>query len=104
MMLNTFMGHSMEESVTSNPRNQRSKPASVLLYNKSMGAVDESDKCVKPYESVRKSYKWYKKVYFHLVDIAVYNSLIIFKMLRPDTKVTYKEFVRILVQEVLMVF
>src|SRR5271154_2332124 len=104
MMLNTFMGHSMEESVTSNPRNQRSKPASVLLYNKTMGAVDESDKCVKPYESVRKSYKWYKKVYFHLLDLAMYNSYVLFKILRPNTKISYKEFIRLVVQEILTVF
>jgi hypothetical protein len=54
-MLNTFMAHHMELSTSANPQNTREKPATVLLYNKVMGAVDGVDKTVKPYQSVRKS-------------------------------------------------
>jgi len=103
-MLNSFIGHSMEEAVTSNPNNQRLKPTSILLYNKKMCSVDESDKCLAPYGSVRRSWKWYKKYFFHLVDLAVYNSFLVFKILQPNVKITYKEFVRRIVQEILIQF
>ncbi len=31
-------------------------------------------------ECVRKSVKWYKKICFHLLDMAVYNAFVIYKM------------------------
>jgi len=36
-MLNSFISHEMKMSESRNPRNKRLKPASVLVYNKTMG-------------------------------------------------------------------
>lgn len=84
LMINSFMSHNMEECVTNNPKNQRFKPSSVLVYNSKMGGVDSVDQIIKPYESIRKSYKWYQKVYFHLMDIGIYNSFRLFNHIREE--------------------
>ncbi|KAL1276403.1 hypothetical protein QQF64_036026 [Cirrhinus molitorella] len=50
------------------------KPVCVLEYNKKMGAVDKADMMTGFLECARKSTKWYKKVFFHLLDTVVLNS------------------------------
>ncbi|KAJ8334055.1 hypothetical protein SKAU_G00413740 [Synaphobranchus kaupii] len=44
------------------------KPACVLDYNKKMGAVDRADMITSFVDCARKSTKWYKKLFFHLLD------------------------------------
>jgi len=102
-MLNTFMEHEMIESISSNPNNTREKPASVLKYNATMGAVDNVDRITRAYPSVRKSYKWYKKVAFSLIDIAIYNSNKLFNSFRiTSEQQTYEEYVRGMIKSILM--
>lgn len=81
VIINTFMPHQMTFSPARNPANSRAKPESVLLYNKKMGGVDSIDKSVKPFGSHRKTYKWYKKIFFHFVDVAVYNAWQAYKVI-----------------------
>ncbi|KAG8239405.1 hypothetical protein J437_LFUL017987 [Ladona fulva] len=50
------------------------KPNCVLDNNKRMGAVDKKDMILSSIESVRKTVKWYKKFFFHVVDMSVFNS------------------------------
>ncbi|KAI2644801.1 PiggyBac transposable element-derived protein 4 [Labeo rohita] len=54
------------------------KPVCVLEYNKKMGAVDKADMMTGFLECTRKSTKWYKKVFFHLLDTVVLNSQIVY--------------------------
>lgn len=42
------------------------KPTCVNQYNKYMGGVDLCDSIISAYPSMRKSIKWYKKVFFHM--------------------------------------
>lgn len=102
IMLNTFLPHSMQSADTPNPRNQRDKPGSVLLYNSKMGAVDDADKIVKPYQSIRKSYVWYRKVFIHLVDLAVYNSAVLYKQQsNARRKLAHVKFLEMLILNIL---
>ena len=55
-----------------------SKPAAVLDYNKHMGSVDKSDQMVLVNSSVRKTLKWTKKLFFHLLDLSVTNAFILY--------------------------
>ncbi|KAI2644000.1 PiggyBac transposable element-derived protein 4 [Labeo rohita] len=57
------------------------KPVCVLEYNKKMGAVDKADMMTGFLECTRKSTKWYKKVFFHLLDTVVLNSQIVYRQL-----------------------
>lgn len=56
------------------------KPTCVIDYNSNMGGVDRTDMLLSTTESVRKTVKWYKKVFFHFLDFAVLNSHVIYKM------------------------
>lgn len=101
MMLNTFIEHRMEECQR-NPANQRFKPASVLVYNKTMGSVDNMDAIIRPYQTLRKTKKWYRKYAFHLLDICIYNSFVIAGHFNSQiTKNGYKAYLLSLVNSML---
>ncbi|XP_053613881.1 piggyBac transposable element-derived protein 4-like [Plodia interpunctella] len=55
------------------------KPIEVATYNKFMSGVDRSDQMINYYSSPRKTIRWYKKVLFHLLDTAVWNSFYLYK-------------------------
>jgi hypothetical protein len=104
LILNTFMEHKMVDSISSNPNNTRKKPATVMLYNKTMGAVDNVDKTTKPYQTVRKTLKWYKKVVFYLIDVPIYNSHVVYGEVNPDKRVPYKKYLEEMVEEILKTY
>ena len=56
------------------------KPDVVIAYSENMGLVDKCDSQISMLECMRKSVKWYKKLFFHFLDLAVlqaYNSYLI---------------------------
>ncbi len=60
--------------------NEKIKPQCVLDYNKKMGAVDKVDMMDSFVGCTRKSLKWYKKLFFQFVDLAVHNAFIVYKV------------------------
>lgn len=50
------------------------KSECIIKYNKSMGSVDKTDMLLSSIECVQKTIKWYKKVHFHLIDMALLNA------------------------------
>jgi len=44
------------------------KPSVIMEYNKYMGGVAKLDQMLEPYLSTRKTIKWYKKFFQHLLD------------------------------------
>ena len=60
-------------------RNQDvSKPAVVDKYNKHMGGVDLADQPRQHYSIGRSSYKWYRYIFWFLMDISISNSFLLF--------------------------
>lgn len=55
------------------------KPMCIVDYNANMGAVDKQDQMLQPYSIARKTMKWYKKLTFHLLHVALLNSYIMYK-------------------------
>ena len=45
------------------------KPECIDSYNKHMGAVDKTDIQISLAECTRKTRKWYKKLFLHLLDL-----------------------------------
>ncbi|KAJ2937132.1 hypothetical protein O0L34_g19441 [Tuta absoluta] len=68
----------------------RAKPQEVVEYNKYMSGVDRVDQMISYYSSPRKTIKWYKKVFFHLLDIAVWNSFYIFRRYCKNNDKSYE--------------
>ena len=54
------------------------KPEVVAEYNQFMLGVDKIDQMMSYYSFVRKSIKWWRKVFFWLLDLSVVNSFIIY--------------------------
>ena len=55
------------------------QPKTVTNYNKYMNAVDRSDQILATNNVLRKCMRWWKTLFFHLIDIAVVNSFILFR-------------------------
>ena len=58
---------------------QVAKPKVVHNYNQCMNGVDRADQCTVYYSFVCKCKKWWRKVYFWLLEVTVVNSYILFK-------------------------
>ena len=54
-------------------------PASIILYNKFMGGVDRGDQLRGYYRCRTKSRKFYKYIFFFLLDVAITNAHILMK-------------------------
>ena len=50
------------------------KPAIVADYNRHMGYVDKADRMANSYTTSRRTWKWTKKLFFHLLDMTILNS------------------------------
>lgn len=64
-----------------------------------MGGVDRHDQKLKYYSLTRKSLKWYKKFFFHLLDMCVFNASCIYRKNNPNVKDL--QFRERLIQEIL---
>ena len=80
-MLSSCHKPHVEETGKTNRQTGRTiiKPSCIVDYNQNMGAVDKSDMLLSSVECVRKSMKWYKKVFFHLLDCTVLNAYQLYK-------------------------
>ena len=54
------------------------KPTVVVDYNRVMGAVDKTDMILN--SIIRKTLKWYKKLFFHMVNLSIYNAFMLYKI------------------------
>lgn len=55
------------------------QPKAISNCNKYMNAVDRSDQILATNNALHKCMRWWKTLIFHLIDIAVVNSFILFK-------------------------
>lgn len=46
-------------------------------YNNYMGGVDQADQMLRYYTCIRKTVKWYGRVLFHEVEVAIHNAFVI---------------------------
>ena len=74
------------------------KPMVVDQYNKYMLGVDLLDQRMSYYQFVRKSVKWWRKVFFWMVEVVVVNAYIVYcRHTDARRKLSHKEFRRELV-------
>ena len=59
----------------------RRKPGCVVDYNNGMKGVDLSDQVAQSYPCARKTNKWYIKIWYNLLDMAIVNAHAIYKYL-----------------------
>ncbi|XP_055877291.1 piggyBac transposable element-derived protein 4-like [Biomphalaria glabrata] len=87
--------HDANDSVTAKRRTKTNgqfenltvnQPTIVHDYNKYMGGVDKSDQLINKYNVLRKTNKYWKTIFFHMLDIARVNSYILFQDWRDKNK------------------
>ena len=69
-------------------------------YNAYMGFVDKSDRMVNSYGISCRTWKWTKKLFFHLRDMSILNLFLIHKS--RGSKMTHKNFREILVRQLII--
>ncbi|XP_064118960.1 piggyBac transposable element-derived protein 4-like [Macrobrachium nipponense] len=73
--------HNSDEVEIASRRGTKKKPKVVVDYNHTMGGVDKLDQNLANYPVPRKrTKKYYKKVFFHHLDLALWNAYQCFKM------------------------
>lgn len=71
--------HSIKDIRTKNYYIRTRKPEVIQDYNHNMGGVDKVDQCIQPYSCSRKrTKKYYKKIFYHLLDITIWNSYVLY--------------------------
>ena len=55
------------------------KPRVIEDYNAHMGYVDKPDRMVNSYGIARRTWKWTKKLFFHLTDMSILNAFLLHK-------------------------
>lgn len=72
---------------------ERLKPECVIEYNKHMGGIDRVDQITSYYTSARKTVRWQLKLFFHLMDLSLWNAAFLYNFEKPKKeKFTYLKF------------
>jgi len=67
------------------------KPQIVADYNRHLDYVDKGDRMTNSYSINLRRWKWTKKLFFHLFDLAILNSYILFSLLGYK-KISHSDF------------
>lgn len=69
------------------------KPKAIAEYNRYMGGIDKADQIMSYYTSPRKTCRWQLKVFFHLIDISLWNATYLynFEETKKTTYLTFRE-------------
>jgi Transposase IS4 len=62
------------------------KPTVIIDYTAQMGAVDHANQMAASYNFARKSLKWWRKMFFWSLELAVINSYILFNITQERTQ------------------
>lgn len=87
LMVSTLHNTEMEKKITIQKGGQRrevEKPACVLDYTKNMGGVDRNDHYCATYAFIRKSLKWWRKLFFWCLEVCIVNSYILYCCLKTQ--------------------
>lgn len=84
--------HKFELTPVTNRRgNEKIKPNIVADYNQFMSGVDRADQMISYYSTPRKTIKWYLKLFFHLLDICIWNACWLYKKVTKKN-ISYLQF------------
>lgn len=71
------------------------KPEMVVDYTQNMRLIDKCDSQLSGTECIRKTVKWYRKLFFHMLDITLlnaYNMWLVEKTIEPNKRPKVREF------------
>ena len=85
-------GSAKSVAVTTRRGTRVSKPAVVNTYNYSMNGVDVADQLTVFYSFIRKTRKWWRKLFFYLMEVSTVNSYLLYKqtVIQPRNHLGYR--------------
>ena len=75
------------------------KPVVIYDYTAHMGAVDRSDHYCTSYSFMQKSLKWWRKMFFWLVEVSTVNSFVLYKKVNHTTTLQHLTYRQKLVEQ-----
>jgi hypothetical protein len=107
LMLTTIHNNSMTTKVRrkrhrEGEREEIRKPVAVDQYNQFMGGVDRSDQLLSYYGFTHRTVKWWRRAAFHLFDMAIVNSYVLYSSVHSSRKLTHEQFRIELAKELLL--
>ena len=84
---------------------ENNKPEIVNCYNETKAGVDTLDQIVRFYTTKRKTNRWPLTIFYNILDIAAFNSLILYTTKYPEFAAknktrTRREFMKLLIEEI----
>ena len=93
------------EAVDTGKKNRKGesimKPKAIHDCNQKMGGVDKNDAMIGNYSCIRKTYKWYTKVFYHFLEEGIFNAFIIYKKNAPNRRKRYLQFKMDVIREMI---
>jgi hypothetical protein len=77
---------------------KKNKPIEVANYNENMSGVDRADQMIAYYSCPRKTIRWYKKVMYHLLDLAIHNAHFLYE---TKSKMSFLDFRNSLIKQMI---
>ena len=96
VMLSTQCSAGMTSVRAQRNQEEVQKPIVVNEYNYSMNGVDRADQNSVYYPFIRKTRKWWRKLFFWVIEVALVNSFILYQIhctqlnIRPLTHLQYR--------------
>lgn len=82
-----------EMSVATNKRGvDKSKPLPIICYNEFMSGIDRQDQLMSYYPSERKTVRWYKKLFIHIIQMGILNAYLLYNKYNIGGKMSMLDF------------
>uniref|UniRef100_A0A803K7T6 PiggyBac transposable element-derived protein domain-containing protein n=1 Tax=Xenopus tropicalis TaxID=8364 RepID=A0A803K7T6_XENTR len=89
LMLTTIHDETLIIQHRSGGRPSKTKPLCSKEYSKHTGGVDKTDQIQNYYDATRKTRAWYKKAAIYMIQMALYNSYVVYKAAVPGPRLSY---------------
>ncbi|MCA9487312.1 MAG: hypothetical protein KC548_06670, partial [Nanoarchaeota archaeon] len=95
-----------EREISKNMKKSKSiikirKPEALAEYTQNMNGVDKVDQMASYYSFNRKSFKWWKKVFFYLIEVSISNSYVLYLQNKGEKTMKRKEYRLLLIEKLL---
>ncbi len=77
------------------------KPKAIEDYNKNMGGTDLADQFFQYYSHTHRSVKWWKRVFFHMLEVCLVNASTIYDSIPTNSSLTKLKFRQAVIQGLL---
>lgn len=92
-MLYISTEHDNEMMETTNKRGTvLVKPSAIIHYNNFMSDVDLQDQMLSYYACERKTIRWYKKIFFHTLQMSLNNAFHLYNKFSTNSKMNLYDF------------